>query len=144
MSMRRSGRRILVAAGAVLAVAGMAVSPSGPPASGATAASTLTISTLANRADLISGPSTLVQVNLPAGTTLNHVSIALNGQPVDNQFAVRPNGQVQALLTGLHPDQNIVSATLQGNVGAQLVITDHPIGGPVISGPQTQPWFCNN
>ena len=27
-------------------------------------------------------------------------------------------------------------------VGAQITITNHPIGGPVFAGPQIQPWTC--
>jgi hypothetical protein len=111
--------------------------------SAATVDPTPTISTIANRADLISGPATLVQIGLPAGASMAALSVRLNGDPVTDQFAVRPNGRVQGLLTGLRPGGNVVSATVAGAT-AQLVITDHPIGGPVFAGPQVQPWFCAN
>ena len=26
--------------------------------------------------------------------------------------------------------------------GARITLTNHPIGGPVFSGPQIQPWLC--
>lgn len=142
--MERCGRSVAAVASVVLVLTGLMVFGSGAGAAWSAADSTLTIATLSNRADLISGPSTLVQITLPAGATPEQVSVQLNGQPVSDQFALRPNGKVQGLLTGLRPGRNVVSAVLPGNSGAQLVITGHSRGGPVIAGPQVQPWFCNN
>lgn len=142
--MTSSGRRVAAMASAALVLTGLLVSGSGAGPAWSMPDSTLIISTPANRADLISGPSTLVQITLPAGATPEQVSIQLNGQPVSGRFALRPNGKVQGLLTELRPGRNVVSAVLQGGATAQLVITDHPLGGPVLAGPQVQPWFCNN
>jgi hypothetical protein len=36
----------------------------------------------------------------------------------------------------------VIKATATGARGAQLVLTDHAIGGPVLAGPQIQPWAC--
>lgn len=146
-------RRLGMVTAVVLAGAGLvatwsgaaAASPADSPASLTDSpASPVTITTVANRADLISGPSTLVRIDLPAGTSPATVSIELNGQPVNDQFAMRPNGAVEGMLSGLTPGSNVLSARLPNGTGAQLVITDHPVGGPVIAGPQVQPWFCAN
>jgi hypothetical protein len=93
------------------------------------------IKVLSNRADLVSGGDALVRVT-PAGAT-----VSLNGSDVTQQFAVRPDGQYLALLTGLREGANRVVAR-RGRAGARLTIRNHAIGGPVTAGPQIQPWAC--
>ena len=115
-------------------------------ATGATAESEptapLAIEVVANRGDLVSGDDALVQVNLPAGTDPADVQVALNGSDVTSAFGVRPNGRFQGLVEGLVLGQNVLVATLPSGAGARLVVTNHPIGGPIFSGPQIQPWYC--
>jgi hypothetical protein len=94
-----------------------------------------TIKVLSNRADLISGGDALVRVT-PA-----KAKVTVNGKNVTKQFAVRPNGQYLALLTGLKDGANTVVAR-KGKTGAKLTIFNHAIGGPVTAGPQIQPWTC--
>lgn len=127
-----------------MTVALVAASMTAVSVGSAAADSTVTITTVANRADLVSGPATLVRIDLPPGTDLGTVSIELNGQSVADEFALRPNGLVEGLLTGLRPGTDVVTARPADGGGARLVITDHPIGGPVFAGPQVQPWFCGN
>src|SRR5437764_1219991 len=97
---------------------------------------------LSNRADLISGGDALVQINLPTAVKpALGVKVALNGAPINNMFAVRPNGRFQGLVTGLNNGDNLLTVdTPQGR--AKITITNHPIGGPVFSGAQLQPWIC--
>ena len=97
---------------------------------------------LSNRADLVSGGDALVQINLPPFVDpARGVKVALNGTLINNIFAVRPNGSYQGLVTGLNNGDNLLTVrTTQG--GAKITITNHPIGGPVFSGAQVQPWIC--
>jgi len=37
---------------------------------------------------------------------------------------------------------NLLTAKLPNGYGARLTILNHPIGGPIFSGPQIQPWLC--
>ncbi|MFY9588118.1 MAG: DUF6351 family protein, partial [Actinomycetota bacterium] len=37
---------------------------------------------------------------------------------------------------------NVLTATLPDGTGARITITKHPRGGPVLAGPQVQPWVC--
>jgi hypothetical protein len=104
-------------------------------------AATPVILVLSNRADLISGGDALIEVNWPAGTNLSTSTITLNGTPVTTSFAVRPNGRYMGLVTGLRDGANVLLARYNGGA-AQITVTNHPIGGPVISGPQVQPWVC--
>ena len=89
------------------------------------------IRVLSNRADIISGGDALVQVE-PAGA-----KVAVDGKDVTSRFAQRPDGRYVGLIEGLPLGDSQITAA-----GQTLTITNHPIGGPVFSGPQIQPWTC--
>ena len=93
------------------------------------------IKTLSNRADLVSGGDVLVQVSLDGA------KVTLNSKNVTAAFAVRPDGRYLGLLEGLRLGRNVVVARRGAGV-ARLVVRNHPIGGPVLAGPQIQPWTC--
>jgi hypothetical protein len=130
--------RIVIFAVVATALASSVLSLGG---SHAAAGSNPTINVLSTRADLVSGGEALVSVSLPAGTDPTTVHMALNGGDVTAQFAVRPNGLYEARLIGIGVGVNQLVATVPGG-GAQIAITNHPIGGPVFAGPQIQPWTC--
>lgn len=102
--------------------------------------STVAIEVLSNRADLVSGGDALVEVNGADPAAVARVDV--DGRDVTGSFAVRPNGRFQALLTGLKLGGNVVTVRLKDGSGARITIQNHPIGGPVFSGAQTQPWLC--
>jgi len=103
---------------------------------------TLHIDVLSDRADLISGGDALVAVDLPAGADPSAVRVTAGARDVTSQFAMRANGRFEGLLTGLELGPNLVTATLPGTSDGTVTIVNHPIGGPVFSGPQIQPWTC--
>jgi Tannase-like family of unknown function (DUF6351) len=100
------------------------------------------IKVLSTRPDLVSGGEALVQVVLPRGVRPATVRLTLRGHNVTREFALRPNGKFEGLVTGLVNGANVLTARLKNGYGARLTITNHPIGGPVFSGPQIQPWLC--
>lgn len=106
------------------------------------AAPTPEIKVLSSRADMVSGGDALVEITWPAGANPVLAKIALNGAPLAGVFALRPNGKYQGLVTGLRDGYNLLTARAPGG-GAQLVITNHPQGGPIFSGAQLMPWACN-
>jgi Tannase-like family of unknown function (DUF6351) len=146
---RTHGVSKLIAAGTVAAlVSGGAVFASTAAAKSHTATigakHLVRIQVLSTRADLISGGEALTQILLPRGAKAATVSIDLNGRSVKRQFAVRSNGKLEGLLSGLRLGANTLTARLPSGYGARLKITNHPIGGPVFSGPQIQPWQCQS
>jgi len=97
---------------------------------------------LSNRADLISGGDALVEVKVPAYVNpALGVKVLLNGASVTGAFKLRADGRYYGLVTGLRVGDNVLQAnTIAGS--ARITITNHPIGGPIFSGPQVQPWVC--
>ena len=108
------------------------------PASAQAASGDLRIDVLSNRADVISGGDALVQVVRPADAKGDGFRVAVGGQDVTRKFGRDGVG----LIDGLENGRNTVTATLDDGRGARITITNHPIGGPVFSGPQIQPWIC--
>ena len=101
----------------------------------------LEIRTLSNRADLISGGDALVEIVLPRRTKANRVRVELNGRDITYEFATRADGRFLGLVKGLELGKNELTAAV-GEAIERLTITNYPIGGPIFSGPQVQPWIC--
>ncbi|MGZ4187168.1 MAG: DUF6351 family protein [Solirubrobacteraceae bacterium] len=102
------------------------------------------IQVLSNRADLISGGDALVSVQLPGGVKASDVEMTMGSRNVTREFAMRPNGLYEGLLTGLANGPNTLNAVIPGHDTASETIINHPIGGPVFYGPQLKPWVCQN
>lgn len=111
----------------------------------ASARNDLEIVTLSNRADLVSGGDALVEVRVPENVPLSAVTVKLNGHAITSAFQpVAGSHALRGLVTGLVEGRNdiVAEAAVQGSDKARLEITNHPIGGPVLSGPQIVPFFC--
>lgn len=108
--------------------------PSGP----------LVLKTLSNRADMVSDGDALVELILPAsGVAAADVSFDLNGTDVSTTFALRPNGRVMGVITGLRVGENVLTARLRGkSTGSRLTITNFARGGNIFAGVPIQPWVC--
>ena len=102
----------------------------------------LQIKSLSNRADLISGGDVLVEIVIPAGSPTSGLHVMAGSVDVSAAFASRAGGRTTGLITGLAAGNTTITADLNGKQGAALTVTNHPIGGPVFSGPQIQPWVC--
>jgi uncharacterized tannase-like protein DUF6351 len=136
--------RVLGTIGALVALACLAAFLAVPTAPAAPSPAGLRIEVLSNRADVISGGDALVAIDLPAGVRPSQVKVVLGGRNVTGKFAKRANGRYEGLLTGLREGANVLTAQAPGQSEARIVIRNHPIGGPVFSGPQVQPWVCQN
>src|SRR4051794_13930482 len=108
------------------------------PAAASAAAKPLTIKVLSGRPDLVSANDALVAIGGTSAT--KGLKVTVNGKNRTRAFAT-VDSSVEALLTGLKLGKNTVIARA-GKRATQLVITNHPQGGPVFSGPQLQPWVC--
>ena len=98
----------------------------------------LKIDVLSTRADLISGGEALVAIR--GAHSLRGLKVKAAGKSQTKRFQLvdgTPEGVVKGLARGR---SRIV--VRQGRKGARLRVTNHPTGGPVFSGPQLQPWAC--
>ena len=111
---------------------------------------------VSGRPDLISGGDVRVAVAKVPGLLRKRVTVTLNGDDVTKKFKVRPGGRYEALLNDLRLGRNVLKASgVRKNAGkknagpdskikfrGRLVITNHPNGGPIFSGPQHGPYIC--
>ncbi len=100
------------------------------------------IATLDNRADLISGGDALVQVTLPRGVRRSRLKFLVNGRNRTRLLVKMGPHILEGLVTGLRNGRNRLTARIRGGRASRLIVTNHPIGGPVFAGPQIQPWTC--
>jgi hypothetical protein len=143
---RRSAARrvaLLLAAtiGSVALTSGGVGGTDGSPESGSTSG-VLVVRTVSSRADMVTGGDALVDISRSDGVGLADVEVTLNGRDVSRSFAERGNGRVQGLLTDMEVGENLVVVRSPEVGAAELRITNHPVGGPVFSGAQVQPWRC--
>lgn len=103
----------------------------------------VSISVLSNRPDMLSDGDAYMEIGLPSGATAADLKVEVDGADVTSAFALRPNGRVQGVVTGLKNGTSTLSATLKSvSKGARLALTNTDRGGPIFSGPQIQPWIC--
>ena len=99
----------------------------------------LTITTLSGAPDRVSGGSSLVEITFRGN---DHLTIRLNGRDVTGEFqpGSSPHSLV-GLVTGLTLGRNTL--TVEGrHERSTLRLTNYSIKGPIISGPQIQPFIC--
>ncbi len=102
----------------------------------------ISVETVSNRADLVSGGDVLVRVILPAGADAAQARLMLNGASVPAALRPAADGKgYLALVSGLASGRNTLGLASGGKT-ARLDVTNHANGGPVFSGPQIQPWTC--
>jgi hypothetical protein len=131
--MRTSRRLLPLVLALPLAVAVLPATPaaSAPPGD-------VRIEVLSGRGDLVTGGDALVRVVLPAGATAQGLRVDDDGRDVTAAF----KGGLEGLVSGLSLGPNVLRAVLPDGRGARITLTNAPIGGPVFSGPQIQPWGC--
>lgn len=102
------------------------------------------LQTLSNRADLVSGGSALVEVKLPAKAVASLLKVDVDGTDVTSAFSTLADGRTLGVVKGLKNGANTVTVkSANGSFSsAQLVITNAPVGGPVILSSQPSPWIC--
>ncbi|MDN4172319.1 DUF6351 family protein [Nocardioides sp. SOB77] len=101
----------------------------------------LVVEVLSNRADLVSGGDVLVAVRLPRGVREREVRVLAGRRDVTRRFAVRRDGRYVGLVTGLSTGRTTLRVTAPGWRGS-AVVTNHPAGGPVLSGPRSPHYAC--
>src|SRR5262245_4826055 len=110
----------------------------------------LQIKPLSSRADLVSGGDALVEVQAPPGVDTSRITLTLNGNDVTSQLRRDASGSLRGLISGLAIGDNTLRAAIKsggkssaGAAGeAILTLKNHPITGPILSGPHLTPYEC--
>jgi Tannase-like family of unknown function (DUF6351) len=118
------------------------------PSSGGGGSSLRIVSVSNPHPSLLSGGDVLLRVTLPDGDTADQLGVSVDGRDVSAAFAGQPDGTALGLVSGLRDGSNQIVATAPpspsspGEQHAVLDVVNHPITGPVFSGPQQQPFIC--
>jgi hypothetical protein len=106
----------------------------------------LTLSVLSSAPDQVSGGDVLLSVDGDmdlVDAELDQLELWLNDQEIEATRITRRNGRLEVLVQGLAEGEN----TLQLHHAAhgplyEMTLTNHPITGPIFSGPQQYPFVC--
>ena len=105
------------------------------------------IATVSSRNDLISGGDVLVRIGVAAHIPLSQVVVLLNGAAVTSSFHEEAPGShsLIGLVSRLGASDNLLEVLQAGHGDgprARLELTNHPITGPILSGPHLTPYEC--
>ena len=134
---------------AALALSSFAAVPYGAAADSGRKPKAPEVTAISTRAEYVSGGNVLVEVRLDDRRNDKHLRIELDGRDVRRAFREMPDGSRLGLLTGLSVGPHTITARTNGrghghpsSHTGRLEIVNHPITGPLFSGPQQQPFFC--
>ncbi len=111
----------------------------------AAAARGIEITTLSTHAQLVTGGTVLVQISLPPEISPSSVRVTVGSNDVTSAFEPsEAGGTLLGLVTGLSNGKNVLRASTTGapRASASVELMNHPLTGPVLSGPWLQPFIC--
>ena len=91
--------------------------------------------------DVLAGVAALALPHADSATAAT-LKVDVDGRDVSAAFAVRADGRITGVVTGLTVGTNVVSASATGASAAKLTLTNFSRGGSMLSGTQTLPFFC--
>ena len=101
------------------------------------------ISVLSSRPDQVSGGDALIQVKVGAQTSLADVKLTLNGSDVTSDLTPDPQRHtLTGVVDGLHDGWNVLLAVQGFGSTRLMLVKNHPISGPIFSGPKQYPFLC--
>ena len=139
LSARHALALLAVAACATLACADVLAKPG--------ASLDFAIELLSGRPDTVAGGDALVRIDVPRNVPLHKVALTLNGADITSQFVWSEAARtLTGLVSGMTIGSNMLAAHSNGRGNgrpeATLTLVNHPIQGPVFSGPHEQPYIC--
>src|SRR3990172_1641077 len=103
-----------------------------------------TIEVLSSAPDQVSGGDALVRVGFPGAEIKEDAVLHLNGVDVTGSLAP-DGGSLVGVVGGFVLGDNLLQlkpSASANSVKAQLAVRNHPLQGPIFSGPQQQPFVC--
>ncbi|WP_179999992.1 DUF6351 family protein [Acinetobacter sp. YH12239] len=98
------------------------------------------VTVLSTRPDLVTDNDVLIELDPSINFNDANISIHLNGQDIKSRFS---NAQNRVLLDGLQLGENLLKIETP-NAIQNLYLKNFSTTGPLLSGPQINPWTCTN
>jgi hypothetical protein len=141
---------VLAAALGVPPAGSAAASPAQPVGgSGRTEARVPELTVVSTDASRVTGGDALVEVTVPRGGAPRHLRLFANGADVTGVLTEVEPRRFLGVVGGLAMGENLLVASTSGPGGSTIVpridtqvVVNHPASGPVFSGPQQQPFYC--
>jgi len=105
------------------------------------------IEVLSSPAEYVSGDDARVSIRVPIIVPLHHAQISVNGEDVTDSFEqVGYTRKLEGVVTDLDLGDNLLEVTTFGrsHPTADLVLTNHPVSGPMFSGPHQEVFLCSD
>ena len=99
---------------------------------------------LSSAPDQVSGGDALVRVGFPGAEIKENAGLLLNGENVTDSLSL-DDGSLVGVVGGFVLGDNLLQLKSSANasaVKAALAARNHPLSGPIFSGPQQQPFVC--
>jgi hypothetical protein len=97
----------------------------------------LAVTALSTRPDAVSGGDVLVQVADVSGD----LTVTVGERDVSDAFTVE-DGTAVGLIDELPEGESVVEAATSDDQTGSLTVVDHPVTGPIFSGPHLEPFAC--
>ena len=140
--------RPFIASAVVAAASVVLATGSDPVAAGRTTAAP-EITVVSSDPSRVSGGDALVEVRVPSPGTTKHLRINAGSVDVTAAFTEVAPGVLRGLVAGLRDGDTTLVVRLNGNGrgeppgrSAAVVVTNHPLAGPVFSGAHQTPFYC--
>jgi hypothetical protein len=107
--------------------------------------SSYAIEVLSSPPDLVSGDAARLEVTAPSGA-IGKLVVSVNGSDVTDSFSQTSSQTLEGVVSGLDIGANLVEVFRNDNPGkasASIELTNHPITGPMFSGPHQDPFLCS-
>ena len=132
---------------AILAIAmsapAMAQSASPMAASAKPVQGKIDVKVLSSRFDLVSGGDALVEVKASEGAKASELRLSLNGRDLVTPLKFdQPSNTLRGVVTGLDVGGNWLQVTGPTGYTVSQPLVNHPITGPILSGPHMTPYEC--
>jgi hypothetical protein len=101
------------------------------------------IRVVSGRPDMVTGGDALVEIDGIGQSVTHDLSVSLNGRDITAEFrAGQRTGTLLGLVERLTPGKNRLAVFRGRSVIAHAELINHPITGPVFSGPHQKPFAC--
>ena len=114
----------------------------GPPRTPPGLAQSIQLHVLSSAPEQVSGGDVRIAIDAPPGQ-FNNISLWLNGRDIGLAGLEREGRRLEGVIDGLELGENSLELHHRGAGRVhQVTLVNHPITGPIFSGPQQQPFVC--